>query len=281
LEHKKAAGMFRPDVRTTRLGSAFAMLEVIFHASVRSIRKSHRNAAFGLVMNMVQSAIFVGVFLLTFYIIGIRSSPLRGDFILYIMTGVFMFMTHVKALGAVSGAETSTSPMMKHAPMNPIVSICAAALSTLYIQIISAAAILFLYHTLWTPVTIDQPIGTLCMLLLAWASGCAIGMMFMAARPWNPALIGILAMVYQRLNMIASGKMFLANSTPPHIRAWFDWNPLYHVIDQTRGFVFLNYSPHYSSIDYAVKVTLICILIGLMGEFYTRRHASISWGAKD
>lgn len=58
-------------------------------------------------------------------------------------------------------------------------------------------------------------------------------------------------------------------------------NPLYHVIDQTRGFVFLNYSPHYSSIDYAVKVTLICILIGLMGEFYTRRHASISWGAKD
>ncbi len=30
--------------------------------------------------------------------------------------------------------------------MNPIVSICAAALSTLYIQILSAGTILFLYH---------------------------------------------------------------------------------------------------------------------------------------
>ena len=273
--------MFGPTVRKSTVSSAVLLLEVIFHASVRTIRKSHRNAAFGLVMNMVQSVIFVAFFLMTFYIIGIRSSPLRGDFMLYIMTGVFMYMTHIKAIGAVSGAEASTSQMMKHAPMNTIVSISAAALSCLYTQVLSALCILFLYHTIWQPITIDQPVGALCMLLLSWISGCAIGMIFMAARPWNPALFGLLAMVYQRLNMIASGKMFLANATPPRIRAWFDWNPLFHTIDQTRGFVFLNYSPHYSSIDYAVKVTLICILIGLMGEFYTRRHASISWGAKD
>jgi hypothetical protein len=25
---------------------------------------------------------------------------------------------------------------------------------------------------------------------------------------------------------------------------------------------------------------LACIMIGLMGEFYTRKHASMSWGAK-
>jgi ABC-type polysaccharide/polyol phosphate export permease len=118
------------------------------------------------------------------------------------------------------------------------------------------------------------------MLLLSWISGCAIGMIFMAARPWNPALVGILAMVYQRLNMIASGKMFLANATPPRVRAWFDWNPLFHTIDQTRGFVFLNYNPHHSSILYPVQVTLVCILIGLMAESYTRKHASVSWSAK-
>jgi ABC-type polysaccharide/polyol phosphate export permease len=272
--------MFRPNLRKTPGRSALTLLEVIFHAAVRTIRKSHRNAAFGLVMNMAQSVIFIMIFLLTYYILGIRSTPLRGDFMLYIMTGVFMFMTHVKALGAVSGAENSTSPMMKHAPMNSIVSICAAALSTLYTQVLSALVILFLYHTLWMPITIDQPVGALCMLLLSWASGCAIGMIFMAARPWNPALLALLAMVYQRLNMIASGKMFLANTMPGHILAWFDWNPLFHTVDQTRGFVFLNYSPHYSSISYPVIVTAVCLLVGLMGEFYTRRHASISWGAK-
>ena len=26
----------------------------------------------------------------------------------------------------------------------------------------------------------------------------------------------------------------------------FDWNPLFHTIDQARGFTFINYNPHYS-----------------------------------
>jgi ABC-type polysaccharide/polyol phosphate export permease len=59
----------------------------------------------------------------------------------------------------------------------------------------------------------------------------------------------------------------------------FDWNPLFHCIDQARGFVFINYNPHYSSVSYPVYVTIALIMIGLMGEFYTRRHASASWGA--
>ena len=118
------------------------------------------------------------------------------------------------------------------------------------------------------------------MFLLSWGSGVAIGMVFKAATPWQPDLFGILAQVYQRANMIASGKMFVANATPTYILSYFDWNPLFHTIDQGRGFIFLNYNPHYSSISYPLKITLVCILIGLMGEFFTRKHASASWNAR-
>ena len=90
-------------------------------------------------------------------------------------------------------------------------------------------------------------------------------------------LIGIIVKIYMRANMIASGKMFVANNTPNHILQWFDWNPLFHTIDQGRGFIFLNYNPHYSSIAYPIIITLICIVIGLMGEFYTKQYASLSW----
>jgi hypothetical protein len=31
---------------------------------------------------------------------------------------------------------------------------------------------------------------------------------------------------------------------------------------------------------YPVAITFLCLLIGLMAEFYTRRRASLSWGAK-
>ena len=79
--------------------------------------------------------------------------------------------------------------------------------------------------------------------------------------------------------MIASGKMFLANTLTAKLRGFFDWNPLFHTIDQTRGFTFINYNPHYSSITYPVLVTLTLIMIGLMAEFYTRQYASVSWSA--
>ena len=270
--------MFRPQTtRPTRLKSGFEFLELIYHATIRNLRSKYGNAVYGLVMNVVQAALTLIIFLVMFDILGMRSSAIRGDFVLYVMSGVFMFLTHTKTLGAVSGADGPTSPMMMHAPMNPIISITAAALAALYQQIFAMSVILLIYHTIWTPISIHEPAGMLGMLLLSWFSGAAIGMIFLAARPWQPELVGILTTIYQRANMIASGKMFVANAAPATIRAMFDWNPLFHTIDQARGFTFLNYHPRYTSIDYPIYVALVCIMIGLMGEFYTRKHASLSW----
>ena len=80
--------------------------------------------------------------------------------------------------------------------------------------------------------------------------------------------------------MIASGKMFLANTLPTFLLHTFNWNPLFHTIDQSRGFVFINYNPHFSNWQYAFWVGVALSMLGLMGEFYTRRHASLSWGAR-
>lgn len=272
--------MFRPEASKSQTRTALGLLELIFHATVRNVRKTHGNAVIGLLMNILQTVLLVAVFYLMFELLGMRGSALRGDFLLYVMSGIFMFMTHNKALGAVAGAEGPTSPMMKHSPMNPIVSIAAAALGALYTQVLSAAVVLYGYHALFKPITIDQPVGTMAMMLLSWGSGVGIGMVFLAAKPWLPEVVGIATQIYQRANMIASGKMFVANTMPTYVLAMFDWNPLFHTIDQGRGFIFLNYSPHYSSVSYPVKVMLACIMIGLMAEFYTRKHASMSWGAK-
>jgi ABC-type polysaccharide/polyol phosphate export permease len=169
--------------------------------------------------------------------------------------------------------------MMKHGPMNSIIAIASASLATLYLQILSILVILFFYHVCFAPVTIDQPVGAMAMVILAWASGVGVGMLFKGASPWAPEFFSVFTTIYTRANMIASGKMFLANAMPTSKLAWFWWNPLFHTIDQTRGFTFLNYSPHYSSILYPIQVTAVLILLGLMLEFYTRSHASISWSA--
>jgi ABC-type polysaccharide/polyol phosphate export permease len=255
------------------------MLGLIYHSVVRNIRTEHRNALIGLLMNMLQTIIFVGVFYFMFSVLGLKGSAIRGDFLIYIMSGIFLFMTHNKAMSAVVGSEGPASAMMKHAPMNTIIAITSSAIAALYTQILSMTIVLYLYHVIFGPIKILDPIGALGMVILAWFTGAAVGVVLLSLKPWFPDFVKIASSFYARANMITSGKMFVANTLPGHLLAMFDWNPLFHCIDQARGFAFVNYNPHYSSISYPLTVAVILIMVGLMLEFFTRKHASVSWDA--
>jgi ABC-type polysaccharide/polyol phosphate export permease len=268
------------DGRESALGAGIGMAEVIYHTAVRSIRKTHGNALIGLILNIVQTGLLVAVFYAMFSFFNIRGAAIRGDFLLYIMTGIFLFMCHIKAVAAVLAAEGPTSAMMKHAPMNIIVSIAAAALGSLYIQVLSLVVVLFIYHVGFNPITIYDPVGAFAMMLVSWFSGVGIGMVFMALKPWTPDLVQVSSQVYMRANMVASGKMFVANNLPGTMLVLFTWNPLFHAIDQARGYTFINYTPIHSSATYPLLVGLACMVLGLMGTFFTRQRASISWQAR-
>ncbi len=274
--------MFEQVRRRSRLSAAIGMAEVVYHSVVRDVRKQHGNAVIAIGINMMQIVIFVGVFYVMFELLGLRTAAgaIRGDFLVYLLTGIFLYMTNIKTLGAVMGAASSTSAMMQHAPMNTIVAISAAALGALYIQVLTLFVILFGYHVIVSPVAIDNPGGAFMMFLLSWFVGIAIGLLLLAFKPWFPTATSIISTIYKRANMIASGKMFVANSLPGFMLAMFDWNPLFHIIDQARGFAFINYYPRNTTWEYALIVACCFIVLGLMGEFFTRRHESLSWSAR-
>ena len=272
--------MFETTRRVNSWSLLFSLLGVTYHTAVRKVRKTHGNAMVAIGMSLLQSFMFLAAFYLMFTVVGARTMAIRGDFMLYLLTGIFMYLVHIQALQAVLGSENSTSPMMQHAPMNTLVAILSSALSVLYVKTISLLVILFVMHTLIQPIEIYDWSSAMMMYLLAWGSGCAIGLIFMALKPWAPDLVTIIQLVYVRANMIASGKMFVANTLPGFMLAMFDWNPLFHIIDQTRGYVFVNYVPHHSNWQYPLYVTLGLIMLGMMGEFFTRKRASISWNAR-
>lgn len=268
--------------RHTRSGisDTLAFLEQVYFGTVRGMRKSSgRNAVLGLIGSMMQTVVFITAFYFMFQLLGVRSSPIKGDYMLYIISGIAMFMTHNTAVQAVAGAEGPTSSMMQHAPMNTMIAVCSAALQSLYKQTITIGTILLIYHLAINPVDIFNPIGLAGVFLLSWFTGVAIGMVFLALTPWHPPLVKILLMVYRRVNMLASGKMFVANTLPSWMLVMFDWNPLFHCVDQARGVMFINYSPMHSNLSYPLKVALVAVVLGLMGEFFTRKRASMSWGA--
>ena len=271
--------MFETRRPQSTLSLAMTMLELSVHTAARKVRQSHRSAIWAILLSIFQSLLFLAAFYVVFSVLGMRGAAIRGDFMLYLLTGIFAYLTHVKALQQVMGAEGSASPIMQHAPMNTLVAILSSALGALYTQTVSLFVLLLMIHTIINPITIHDWPGALMMFLLAWATGCAVGLILLAAKPWLPDVVNILQLIYVRANMIASGKMFVANMVPGMIIDMFDWNPLFHVIDQARGFTFVNYFPHHSNWQFPLYFTLIALVIGFMAEAYTRKHASDSWGA--
>ncbi|AXC48716.1 ABC transporter [Paracoccus suum] len=271
--------MFVPTTRNrTMLDAATSTLSLIYTVTVHNLRATDRNPIIGLLMTAVRSVVMIAGFMSMYYLLGVRTSPVRGDFLVYVMSGVFLYQAHTMAVQAVAGAGGSSQAIMKHGPMTTAVVISAGALSSLYRTTFAALAILGIYY-LVKPFTLEDPVGAVWMMLLAWFSGAAIGMIFLAIKPWAPQIASIGTNVYSRVQMVASGKMFLANALPGFMIHYFDWNPLFHVIDQARGYAFINYTPHHSSVTYPVYFSLAVLMIGLMAEFVTRRAESVSWAA--
>lgn len=272
--------MFYYKRNNSLLGSLVTTAELVFHAVVRNVRSQHSNAVMAIVMNIVQVILLVAVFYLIMSFMGTRVAKIRGEFMLYLLSGVFLFITHVKSVGAISGVSAASNPMMLHSPMNMMVMLLAAAFGTLYTQVMSLVVILFAYSVGIAPLEIQEPGGAFGMLLLAWFTGCAVGLIFMALKPWLPNTSNILSNVYRRMNMIFSGKMFAANALGGFMLGMFAWNPLFHIIDQCRGFIFRNYFPRNTNWEYAVWVGIALLMIGLLGVFFTKKHASQSWSAR-
>ncbi|MEM8631165.1 MAG: ABC transporter permease [Pseudomonadota bacterium] len=272
--------MFATNRSASLPAALLSFVELLYHSTVRAQRRGHGNAVIGMITSIMQTVVMVGVFYVMFEFMGLRGMAIRGDFFVYLFSGVFLFFTHIKTLGAVAGAEGPTSPMMLHAPMTTMIAILSAALSTLYTQFLALFAIMTFYHLLIAPVEIDRPAGAFAMIFLAWYSGIAIGMVFLALKPWYPGFTRTTQMLYTRINLIASGKLTVGNMLPFQILPLFLWNPLFHIIDQARGYAFVNYFPHHTNITYPLLVSTVFLVVGFVGESYTRKHASLSWAAK-
>lgn len=267
--------------RNKNLIQAFgAFVELTYHSTVRQVRKQSGSASLGLVIEISQSLLFVAMFYVMFTFMGLKGLAVRGDFILFLVTGVFLYLTHIKAITAVQSAGSSVSPIMKHAPMTPAISMLASAFASLYLQVLAYLIILVFIHMLRGGLEIYDPPGLILPFVLAWTSGCAIGLLFLCLTPFMPSMINMLSTIYKRANMIASGKMTTANILGSTGATYFSWNPLFHVIDQSRGAAFVNYTPNWTNLTYPLVFSVVAITIGLMGERWLAKNMSLSWKAR-
>lgn len=263
---------------TNLLQAFFTFWELVYHSVVRQVRTSSGSASLGLLNELVQTLIMFVMFYMIMIFLSMGGIALRGDPVVFVLTGVLLFMMHNQAISKVMGAGSPTSPIMKHRPMTTMISILSASFAQLYLQVLAMGLILVIVHVWRGGLDIFDPAGLVLPVLIAWGSGVAIGLLFLVAKPFAPNMVPIIAQVYRRANMITSGKFMPANLMPAVTVGWFDWNPLFHAIDQARGAAFVNYFPRNSNLEYPLYFIAVALMIGLMGEHWLRKNMSLSWG---
>jgi len=249
--------------------------ELAYHSVVREVRTQSGNATFGVMKEVGQMATFIGMFYALYLFMG-RASVIRGDFMMFLLTGIILLVVHMKAIGSAREASISSSAIMQHAPMTTILSIIAKAFGGLYLQSVAILIIVFVFWIFGMDMTVHNPAGLVLPFIFAWASGIAVGMIFLMVAPLAPGPVGIFTKLYMRAQMVTSGKFIPAGYMPTAMISWFDWNPLFHSIDQARLATFVNYNKEVSSMSYPIWFTAIALLLGLMGEFWARKNFSKS-----
>ncbi len=255
-------------------------MELLFHSIVRSARKTSGNATLGLGIAMLQSLIMLAILFALFTVLGMRSAAIRGDFVIFLLTGIFLFLTHNRAVKTAMGAVTPIGGLTLHTPISSLLNIISSVISGLYLQLLGFAIILLVVHIMRGGLDFYNPVGLIFPFFMAWASGIAIGLMFGVLTPFAPKFMPMVSMMYRRANMITSGKMLPANYMSATMITWFDWNPLFHSIDQARGHAFVNYFPHHTNMEYPVYLSLSLVMVAMMIEFWLRKNMSQSWGKR-
>jgi len=246
-------------------------LSLVYAMTVRDLRIVQRNAALGIILAIATPLATTLIFYVLMEVMQMRSAPVRGDDLTFLLTGFMVFFFHIKTAGAVSGAVMPS--MMPHQRATPFLFICVKACSAGYNNALAFIVILALNYLLRGVWEMQDPLWVIATVAVAWVYGIGIGMVFLALQRYF-AWTQVLKLAYMRIMFFTSGKFFLGNNAP--FREFYDWNPLFHIIDQTRTGVFVNYTAHTTSLGYPLIFCFIALVVGFLGENYVRRHYSVS-----
>lgn len=250
--------------------AARSFASVCYSSTLRDLRRGHANAAIAILSEMLQAIILLAVILTFLHVLNLGQMMLRGNAALSILTGVFLFLIHTRTVIKVAMSTTNAAQLL-HRPLSPRALYFGAALSGLYVHIMALLLVGLGTHVLLTPIVVDNVPLTVGCLLLAWLSGLGAGVLAASIRPIAPKFIQITTSLYARGNMVFSGKMVLAGGLSASALNYFLWNPLFHIIDQARGAIFINYTATTTGLTYPALFGGGCFLLGLMIDFRLRR----------
>lgn len=250
-----------------------AFITLVYSLVVRDLRTEHKNAALGILISVAQPIVAGLVFYVFITMMGGGLSKIRGDNLTFIVMGFVVFFMHIRTVGAVAGALRED--MLNHQRLSPFLLVSVKAISSGYKIILALIIMIALNYLLRDVYEMQNLLHFMGVIFWCWIGGIAIGILFLAAIryfTWG----GLLHTTYTRIMFFTSGKFFIANTLPGFIRPLMDWNPLFHLLDQSRDAAFVNYTARTTSMEYPIVVYLVILVLAMLIEHYVRTNYSQS-----
>lgn len=259
------------EVRQSFLVETQAFFSLLHAMTVRDLRIQHKSAALGILLAIATPLATCLLFYAMMELLGQRTAPVRGDDLTFLLSGFLLFFLHINVTNSVAGAIMPS--MLPHQRASTFLFICVKACSSGYNGILAIVVILALNYLLRGVWEMQDPLTAILVVIIVWLYATGLGMVFLALQRYF-TWAKVVKLTYTRIMFFTSGKFFLGNNAP--FREFYDWNPLFHLIDQTRDAVFVNYTAHTTSLSYALIFVFAALVLGFLGESYVRRHYSAS-----
>jgi len=228
---------------------------------LREMATSYGRSAMGYLWAIIEPVAALTLMTLVFSIF-LRAPALGTNFPLFFASGFLVFNIYSGVGNNVASAVRYSRPLLEY----PAVTALDAVLARFLLNYLTHLMVIFIILT-GIIVIYDlrlildlQQLGL--GLLMAGAFALGIGTFNCYLFIAYPSYVQVWAIV-NRPMFIISGVFFLFDSVPQPFSDFLWYNPLVHIVGQTRAGLYATYSANYVSVAYVMGVSMLLFMIGV------------------
>lgn len=247
----------------------FAGLRAIVALMLREMATSYGRSPLGYLWAVLEPV--AGIALLTaIFSSGFRSPPMGTNFAIFYASGLVPFIMYVDLSSKILASLSFSRNLLVYPRITLLDALLARfvlnGLTQLLVGYLLFSGILILFDT--------QTVLDLPKLGLAYVMAASLGL---GIGTLNCFLVGVFPS-WQRVWAIVNRPLFLISciffvfdSVPEPYRSILWYNPMIHVVGQSRSAFYPYYDAPYVSSLYVFSIALVCFLLGLL---FLRRYAN-------
>ncbi|WP_210528731.1 ABC transporter permease [Rubellimicrobium arenae] len=261
-----------PQLRSIHKQIRFATLRVIMALILREMTTTYGRKPGGYVWSILEPIAGIALMSWIFTTLGLRHPGLGTNFAMFYATGLLPYYVFVNVSSKLAQSLSYSKQLLAY----PRVTVMDALIARYFVNLLTQLLVAYLVLA-WIKVFLDTGtdlilghvlLGFVMAAVLAAGVGtlnCFLTSMFQF---W-----GSIWSVLMRPLMLLSGVVVVVDATPPNWRDYLVWNPLVHVVAETRSGFYHGYQPDYVSPAYVFGVALVTGVLGLL--FLWRYHRDI------